>query len=501
MTTRKASQYKGLTKKRADSFSDGVLGSSSLTGSGGGFRNNLTGLGTFNRDKVLSGGYSQPLRIPDPELSALFNGNDLAHRIAALSPKEVFRRGYMLLVTDPAGAAVGGQPVQSELGKSLTKYGTDRFLDPKFKEAGTFSRLYGGGLLLVGADDGLNTALPLDEANIRSIKYLNYIDRRFIFARSYYMNPFEANFGEVETYQITSTFGAQSYDVVHESRVIRFDGAPVDILMRRQLAGWTLSVLQAPYDVLRMFDSSFQAVANLMTDMAQAVFKMKGLIEQITSGRVDEIQTRMLMVDMMRSSARMMLLDADGEDFERKQTPMSSVPEALDRMMIRMASAADMPVTVLFKQSPAGLNATGEADFRSFYDGIAGDQKSYWGPKLLRVYNLMCLAKDGPTGGKPPPGELEFFWYKLWEPNEKELANLQLFQAQADDLYINNGTLTPSECALSRWRGGQLSLQTQIDVTAREAMMTKELATLKGQPHLADPAKPPPPAAGPPKAK
>jgi len=478
--TKAGGKYSGLSQARADNFTDGLIGNSQvqLSGSGGGFQNPLTGLGTFSRDKVLQGSYIQPVRIPDPELSALFNGNDLAHRIVALRPKEMFRRGYTLTITDPKGVATGGQPTQSELAKDVTKYATALGADTKIKESLTFGRLFGGGLMIMGCDDCLDPSLPLNEKNIRSIKYLNFTDRRFLFARTYYGNPFAPNFGEVETYQVTNMFGDQQFNVIHESRVLRFDGAPVEILLRRQLAGWTLSVLQAPYDALRMFDSSFQAVANLMTDMAQAVFKMKGLIEQITSGRSTEVMTRMGMVDMMRSSARMLLLDADGEEFERKPTPMSAVPETLDRFMIRMASAAEMPVTVLFGQSPAGLNATGEADFRSFYDTVAGEQKSVLEPKLRRLYNLICLAKDGPTGGQAPPGDLEFCWHKLWEPNESELAKIHLAQAQADDFYIQNLTLTPAEVALSRFRGGQLSLETEIDVKSRQEILQHALNNL-----------------------
>src|ERR1700674_762826 len=103
------SKYAGLTKTRADSFTNGVLSNNSL-GTGGGFQNQLTGLGTLNRDKVLAGSYFQPVRISDAELGALFDGNDLAKRIVALRPKEMFRRGYSLTITDPAGKAKGGQP-------------------------------------------------------------------------------------------------------------------------------------------------------------------------------------------------------------------------------------------------------------------------------------------------------------------------------------------------------------------------------------------------------
>lgn len=460
-------------KKREDDFRDGVVGSELALASGGGFQNRLTGLGTLERDKVRHGTYIQPIRLPDPELSALFNGNDLARRIVELRPKEMFRRGYDLLIPDPTGKA--GQHEQSELAQEVTKYGDALGLNDKVKDSFTFGRLFGGGLLIVGADDGRDMAKPLNEKNIRSIKYLNFIDRRFLFARTYYGDPFAPHYGEPETYQVTSLFGQQEFTAVHESRCIRFDGAAVEILMRRQLAGWTLSVLQAPFDALRMFDTSFQAVSNLMTDMSQAVFKMKGLIQMITSKRVGELRARMQMVDMMRSSGRMMLLDSEGEEFERKPTPMSGVPETMDRFLIRMASAAEMPVTVLFGQSPAGLNATGESDFRSFYDTIAGEQTTICQPKLKRLYELICLAKDSPAKGSIPEGGFEFCWHKLWEPNEKELSEIHVNQANADKVYLEAGVLTPSEVAMSRFRGGQLSLETEVDIAARKKMLPHEL--------------------------
>jgi phage-related protein (TIGR01555 family) len=461
-----------VTPRRADDNFTGTISNGNYQlFSGGNLANAMTGLGTFNRDKVMAGVYYDPLRITDPELQALFHGNDLASRIVQLRPYEMFRRGYEVVIPDDTE---GEQNENAEVAQDLEDYAEKLKANRMLRDGMTFARLFGGGVTLIGADDGLDPSLPLNEDNIKSIKYLNNIDRRFLVARTYYDDPMQPNFGEVETYQVTNAFGKQTAAVIHESRLIRFDGAPVDILKRRQLAGWTLSVLQRVYDTLRQFDTSFQAVSNLMVDASQAVFSMKGLMDIITSDNAGVLGTRMAMVDYTRSSGRAVLVDADTEKFERTNTSFSGIPDVLDRLMQRLASCADMPVTILFGRSPAGMNATGDSDWQHFYDTISSEQKNTLEPALIRLYRLICLAKDGPTNGVEPD-DIEIHFHALKEPTDKEQAELEYLVAQKDQIYFTIGALQPEQIALSRWRGGDFSMTTEIDVEQLEEALKNEM--------------------------
>lgn len=566
--------YLAGIRERTDNFWDGLIGSNNGA-TGGGWSNPVTGLGTFGRDKVMAGSYSEPFRIDDPQLSALFNGNDLAQRIVCDRVIEQFRRGWTLVLpqddedwdpedmptdtgaaanelpqsfesgpaapgaplidpmgappdnasgmpvkpvvapaasqhspTDPMGenvmkagpagnAAPGTNPTpptsvstpitaktnkktvqpakndsqitRATEAKAVEAYGANLGLRPRFVEASIFGGLYGGGLLIVGADDGRDMATPLQEDEIKTIRYLSWIDRRFIFAATWYAQ-IGPKYGEVETWEIVNPFGGQSNTRVHETRCIRFDGAPVDFLMRRRLLGWSLSRLQAPYDVMRAFDTSFQSVANLMSDMSQAVMKINGLA-QLISNDEKTLNTRMAMVDRSRSTARMLYLDAENEEFKREPTPMTGVADTMQMLMLRVSAAAREPVALLFGREPAGLNATGDADFRRFYDTVHGDQKNDLEPRLRRIYSLICLAKDGPTGGKLPQHGLEFVWHKLYEPSELEQSTIRWNMAQADDKYIQNKTLFPEEVAVSRFRNGDLHLDTEIEIESRASAM------------------------------
>jgi len=541
---------------RNDSLLNGLIGGNGGGHYQGGWVNPLTGHGT-GRDKVTHGEFREPHRLPDAELSALWNGNDLAKRIVGAKAKEMFRRGWILAfpgapgpddpkaaladaaakapaaapppggtpppgapkprtddagptlaapVSDegesgPAGPAAtaiadppkpgsvdpnpGDQAGKADLAKAVELYAKPLQIRARFLEACIFGGLYGGGLLIMGLDDGADMSTPVNEENIRSFKYLTWIDRRFIVAQSYY-ETIGPKYGEVEVYNIINPFGNQDNSLVHESRVIRFDGEPVDLFMRRRLAGWTLSRLQSAYDVMRQFDMSFQSVANLMSDLSQAVMKINGLAQLISNDQ-KTLQTRMQLVDMQRSTTRMIMLDAENEAFERVATPLTGVDDVLENMMLRMAAAAEMPVAILFGREPSGLNATGDADFRRFYDMIAGDQVNEVQPKLERLYSLICAAKDSPCKGKLPDGGLEFTWHKLYAPSELEQSTIRWNMAQADDKYIANGTLLPEEVAMSRFRSGDLHLDTEIQGDLRRAKLaTAQLAPSGAEKFQAD---------------
>jgi uncharacterized protein len=470
----KKSYFAGLKAMRTDSNWDGLIGTGPLF-SGGGFMNFTTGLGTFGRDKTMQGSFWDPIRITDPELAAMFNGNDLAARIVELKPCEAFRRGYEIVIPDPEGEDEDTQAANTETAEALTEYAEKLDMNTLIRDGWIWGRLFGGDLVIIGADDGNDMAEPLDEDNIKSVKFLNNVDRRFLFALTWYNDPFSPKYGDVETYQVTNSFGSQPNSVVHESRVIRFEGNKVDLLKKRQLVGWTLSVLQRPYDVLRSFSLSFSAVSNMLVDASQSVFKMNGLMEQIASGGKDALQMRMGFVDMSRSSIRSVLIDRENEDYEKVATSFAGIPETLNVQMQRMAAAAEMPLTILFGMSPAGLNATGAADFQHFYDTVASEQKNVLDPRLLRILTLICKAKDGPTGGKVPEGGIELQWKKLQTPTEAEMADIYAKTATADCAYVTAQVLLPEEVALSRFRTGEYSQETEIDVESRKQSMEHNL--------------------------
>lgn len=381
----------------------------------------------------------------------------------------------------------------------------------KTYEAIVWANVFGGSLMFLGIDDGgdddpASMSLPLNEDNIKTFNFISIFDRWDVDVYTWYRDPKHPKFGLPESYRIRQTAsaggtsGSLSGDIIHESRCIRFEGAMVNRRRRVRNAGWADSVYIRLADVIRDFAMAYGGVAHLLQDFAQAIFKMKGLAEALSADQGDLVLKRMHMMDMSRGVARAVPIDADGEEFERHQTPVAGMPDLLDRFCSRLASAARIPVTMLMGESPAGLNATGASDIRIFYDHIRAMQERILRPRLNRLITLIFKTKDGPTSGKVPDNwSIKF--NPLWQTSDSELATLRSTQANTDKLYHDMGVLTEKEIAQSRFGGDAYSTETVLD-TEQRAQDANDDAKLQsalkdaydnGEPPPPNPDLPPPP--------
>ena len=481
----------GLTGERFDAFLGGISGYGNPGYRAGTFQNSSTGIGT-PRDKTTYGNYWAPWRIMDSELLAMFNGSAIAKRIVSALPEEMFRRGWEVRCRD----------LQDDDIKILDKKAAALRLNELLLEGAIWGRLFGGSMNIIGAEDGRNPDEELNENSIKTFHYINVVDRRFVWVQRYYSDMLSPKYGLPEIYLITNIVshggmygttnpppGIRLAAVsIHESRCIRHDGEKTDVLTRQQLAGWTWSVLQPCYDVLRRFDGAFNSVDNLLSDANQAVFKIKNLMEMIAQNQKDQLLARMQLVDFGRSVMRGIMVDADSEDFERKATTFTGIADLLDRQMMMIAAVAKMPVTKIFGRSPAGLNATGESDTRNWLDEVRSLQENELGPKLKRLYELMLKAKDSGVKkqrtkkGQDIDFQIEF--RPLFEPTEMEAADRGLKIAQRNQILIDEGVVTPEQVALGMFGSGKLSDWIDVDSDKLQETVT---GMVKFDPYAAEP--------------
>ena len=156
----------------------------------------------------------------------------------------------------------------------------------------------------------------------------------------------------------------------------------------------------------------------------------------------------MALVDLMRSSCKAVLLDAENESFERQPTTFTGLPDLLDRFMMRLSAATGIPVSILMGRSAAGMNATGDNDFRAFYGDLENDRTNELSPKMTRFYHILACARDQ---FNDPDIEIEIDWPAMWSPTDKEAADAELATAQKDQIYATIGAVSPEIIAKSRW--------------------------------------------------
>lgn len=407
--------------------------------------NAMTGLGTL-RDKVTHAQIVTGAKLTDSTLEALFNDDDLAKRIVNAIPRDATRRGFKLVFESET------DDDDSDASREMMDQVRQLGVVAKLRQAWIWSRLYGGGAVFVGADDGQDPEFPLNEQAIRSVEFLNVLSRPQLTIRRRYEDIAFANYGEPELYEVTQVNygggGQRTGVLIHESRLIVFPGVMAACTQGSNVTGWDDSVLQAAHAPLQQAATAWQSVTHLISDASQGVLKIANLVDLIATNGQEALRTRISMMDIARSVCRSVLLDADRESFERIATSFAGLPEMMDRVMMRTAASAEMPVTRLFGRSPAGMNATGESDTRGWYDTVEDARGDVYQPRLERLLRIMMLAKASPTGGKVPERWcIEFI--PLWQPTEKEQADTLKVKADTHVALVGQTIMMAAESALA----------------------------------------------------
>lgn len=423
-----------------------------------GWQNIVTGLGT-SRDK-MTGGDIFRTRLSSQHLRQLWQADDMAARIVETTADEMVREGWELQIKDDKELATKASDMLDGLDAKK-----------KIREALRFARAYGGGGILIGVNDGSKNISdwekPLDLSKVRSLDFLTVFAPDELRVMTRYNNPMEANYGQAKVYEVwprlVAAEGLQGVRV-HASRILKFDGYRTGMDNSEQNYGWGNSVLERCYDTLSQFGQSWTSAAHLLSDFSQTVIKMRNLAEALAADKDGYIMNRMRSIDLTRSVLRAVIVDADGEDVDRKVTPLAGLPEMLDKMSLRLAAAARLPVTLLMGQSPSGLNATGSNEVRNFYDQVAALQNSDLRPELNRLYAVVFAAM------KAQPETWNINFLPLWQMDDSQRATIRQAMATADASYIANGVLTPEEVAKSRFGGDEYSLETQLDLESRNAL-------------------------------
>lgn len=465
------------------------------------WQNFFTGLGMFGKDKRI-GSQFNVATLSFQQLQDLWLGDDLASRAVETIPREALRQGYDVSISsgeDKSGA--GDQDpteLASEVQQKLAALGVDEYLET----CGAYERGYGGAALLVGANDGQeDLTKPLNLAKIRSLDWLTPLEPRELMPLYAYGDPRAPKYGQPEIYQLSSRSVLPSYSglyanttmQIHESRLITFPGIRVSRYQTTTArGGWGEAVLSRVFRVLRDFNSAWASAGVLVTDFAQSVIKIAGLWEALALDGEKAFQNRLAAMEYGRGVTNAVTIDA-GDSYERQQTPLSGLPDLLEKFAVRLAAACDMPLTLLFGTSPAGMNATGESDVRFFYDRVAAYQHRKMEPALRRLCQIIFRT----VGSKVEPDKWSVKFRPLWQDSAKDKAAAMLTQAQADVAWIGAGVISPEEVASSHWGKGEYDPNLTIDFDARDDLEPVASIPVDASPKPGDPNYVPPPGMGP----
>lgn len=386
---------------------------------------NLTaGLGT-DRDKAALSTYVTTY-LDDNALMNAYRGSWLARKIVDIPAFDATRKWRAWQAEADQITALETEEKRLDLRRKVLK-------------AKIAARLYGGAAILIGTGD-VDVAKPLDPARITryGLRYATVLLRRHLSPGPIDLDPASPYFDQPQYWQLSSE--ATSSPQIHPSRLVMFIGAELpDRALMFHHTGWGDPVLQGVLDAVRNMDATAANVASLVFEAKVDTIGVPDFMQNLGSPEYRaKIIERFRLAEIGKGINGALIHDKE-EELGQKTASFASLPDVLDRFMQLASGAADIPMTRLLGQSPAGMNATGESDMRNYYDRIEAMQAVEIAPAMAVLDE--CLIRSA-LGNRPE--EVHFTWNSLWQMTAKEKA--EIGKVQADTIKVLRDTqLIPDE--------------------------------------------------------
>lgn len=427
-----------------------------------GYSNMLNKYGTA-QDNSTAYQYNQEIISNDLELIRLYEGNGLFTKIIDRPSEEAVKHGFDINYGD----------------ESIAEYVDDRMdaleLEEKFSTAEKWARLYGGSIIVMLVDDGRGLEEPLDWSNVRSIEELRVFERAIVqpdYSSMYHFHFMDTlnskkKFGEPEYYQVFSIYG---YFLVHRSRCLVFrNGRLPEQTTNAIYRYWGIPEYVKIKRALRECITSHEDGVKLLERSVQAIYKMKNLANMLsTEDGENKVLQRLQVIDMARGILNSIAIDTDGEDYDFKTLQMSGIKDVIDATCNMLSAVTDIPQTILFGRSPAGMNSTGESDFENYYNMVENIQKQNMKANARTVIDLI-LKQGALEGAIPEAPKYKVKFAALWSMSDTEKANVEQTKAQTEytkaqtaQIYMDSNALDPSEVRKSLASEGGFEIEEVI---------------------------------------
>jgi phage-related protein (TIGR01555 family) len=295
----------------------------------------------------------------------------------------------------------------------------------QMSKALSFDRCGGGSVIFANAVDGQELTDPLSIEKVRDVEEIKVYSALEVSPFDWYTDLNDKKYGKVKTYNINDGQTGSSF-TVHETRLIIMDGGILSNTERRRRNGWGAMELESIQANLGNYDEANSLAMMLLSRLSQGVLRVDGLMSQLqmTDGETN-VRKYINMIDLTRHIMNTVAIDAK-DDYDMKNVSVSGVSDIIDKMQNSLAAVTGIPVTILFGRSPGGQNATGDADFESYYSMVERIQRRKLKPALSKLVQIIAMAH-----GIKLPDKFTIEFEPLSIPTKKEKAEAKNLEAQA----------------------------------------------------------------------
>jgi phage-related protein (TIGR01555 family) len=316
-----------------------------------------------------------------------------------------------------------------------------------------WGRLFGGaaGLIMIdGHGDILEQPLDLKTIEPDSFKGLYVVDRwSGLYPSTETVDDInDPDFGEPEFYNVRVSETATDNARVHHSRIVRFTGDELPYWETQVEQGWGASVIETIFDELRQYDDIRHNIAQLVYQANVWIQKSDDLAQSLAlapAAAQARLYATMQAQNRLMSSFTTRVIGKD-DDISSRAYSFAGLDSVFTMCKEALSCVSEIPITILFGESPGGMNSTGESDLTNYYTKVEGIQENEIQPVLDRLLPIMCMSEFGAV-----PDDLDYKFGPVRVPSEEEKAELAGKKTEAV-MKVYDGGLIGRKTALKELR-------------------------------------------------
>jgi phage-related protein (TIGR01555 family) len=448
----------------------------------GGYQNVLNKYGT-SRDLSEWYNYVSEGPVSDQELTEFYEQNGLFARVIDAPSEEAVKHGFEMKDLED-------DEVQDFVNECLDELDWEETAMQCLK----WARLFGGSIAVVLINDGRGLEEPVDYNHIKSIDDIRIFDRSLIqpeYTSMYHyehQDPFRtrgSRLGYPEHYTISSRNGLFT---VHEQRCLIFqNGVLPENTTTGQYQFWGMPEYVRINRAVKDVEIAHGMATKLLDRSVQAIYTMKDLAMTLATEQGEEnVLKRLQTIDMAKGLLNTMVIDADGEGYDFKSFSYTGISDVINTTCNYLSALTNIPQTILFGRSPAGMNATGSSDLENYYNYIERIQKRMLRSNLRYLIALLCQAGVSTKEIKRVP-KIKIEFNSIWSMSEQEKVALDAQKAQIEATKANTAValvgaqiLDPSEVRKEYAKEDEFDIDTMLDDYSEEELEENAPANQQG---------------------
>jgi len=289
------------------------------------------------------------------------------------------------------GIEVKSDQLDSEDIKEIQNFINENKIIETFKNAIKWTRLYGGGGVVINTNGNSksklnpnlinkNSSLEFYDVDLWELNNQNVGTGTAIAKNNKIKSPFENNMEVPYCY-----YGVN----LNKTRVLKMNGKKAPSFIRPMLRGWGMSEVERLVRSINQYLKNNDLIFELLDEAKIDIYKIQGFNSLLSSSSgTQKVQQRIELANTLKNYNKALVMDNE-DDYLQKQMNFGGLSEMLKQIKENIASDMRMPLTKLFGRSASGFNS-GEDDIENYNSMIESEIRHKFDCELIQIIKLIC---------------------------------------------------------------------------------------------------------------